>query len=139
MRHELVLPDAPGSSSGAFVSLSERTATGCGYPLAVRDFDLPGVPRHTFVAQFGAVVAGGRGHRETFQVLRPGFDLSEERAKRATAGNRTVRVLRTRTAGVGPYRGTSGSARTGRLRLDSDQAGAMWELVSGCAGRCRVR
>ncbi|WP_155349305.1 HAD family hydrolase [Acrocarpospora pleiomorpha] len=44
------------------------------------------VPRHTFSAVFGAVIAQGRDYRETFQVFRPGFDLAEEREKRATAG-----------------------------------------------------
>ncbi|GAA2825512.1 HAD family hydrolase [Kitasatospora sp. CM 4170] len=48
--------------------------------------DWLGVPRHTFVAQFGAVIAQGRDYRETFQVFRPGFDLYEEREKRAAAG-----------------------------------------------------
>jgi HAD superfamily hydrolase (TIGR01549 family) len=44
------------------------------------------VPRHTFVAQFGAVITQGRDYRETFQIFRPGFDLYEEREKRAAAG-----------------------------------------------------
>jgi FMN phosphatase YigB (HAD superfamily) len=44
------------------------------------------VPRHTFAAQFGAVVAQGRDHHETFQVFRPGFDLAQERAKREACG-----------------------------------------------------
>ncbi|MFD7234240.1 HAD family hydrolase [Streptomyces syringium] len=44
------------------------------------------VPRHTFAAMFGAVIAQGRDYRETFQVFRPGFDLEEEREKRAAAG-----------------------------------------------------
>ncbi|MFJ9771258.1 HAD family hydrolase [Kitasatospora sp. NPDC101157] len=48
--------------------------------------DWLGVPRHTFVAQFGAVIAQGRDYRETFQVFRPGFDLYEERERRAQAG-----------------------------------------------------
>jgi HAD superfamily hydrolase (TIGR01549 family) len=48
--------------------------------------DWLGVPRHTFVAQFGAVIAQGRDYRETFQVFRPGFDLYEERERRAEAG-----------------------------------------------------
>ncbi|MCX4750506.1 HAD family hydrolase [Kitasatospora sp. NBC_01287] len=48
--------------------------------------DWLGVPRHTFVAQFGAVIAQGRDYRETFQIFRPGFDLYEERDKRAAAG-----------------------------------------------------
>jgi HAD superfamily hydrolase (TIGR01549 family) len=48
--------------------------------------DWLGVPRHTFVSMFGAVIAQGRDYRETFQEFRPGFDLYEEREKRAKAG-----------------------------------------------------
>jgi FMN phosphatase YigB (HAD superfamily) len=48
--------------------------------------DWLGVPRHTFAAQFGALVAQGRDHHETFQVFRPGFDLDQERAKREACG-----------------------------------------------------
>ncbi|WP_129840896.1 HAD family hydrolase [Streptomyces sp. RFCAC02] len=48
--------------------------------------DWLGVPRHTFAATFGAVIARGQDYRETFQVFRPGFDLSEERERRAAAG-----------------------------------------------------
>lgn len=48
--------------------------------------DWLGVPRHTFSAVFGAVVAQGRDYRETFQIFRPGFDLVEERERRAAAG-----------------------------------------------------
>lgn len=48
--------------------------------------DWLGVPRHTFSAVFGAVVARGLDYRETFQHFRPGFDLSEERERRAVAG-----------------------------------------------------
>ncbi|MBM9508060.1 HAD family hydrolase [Streptomyces sp. KK5PA1] len=48
--------------------------------------DWLGVPRHTFAAVFGAVIARGQDYRETFQVLRPGFDLSVEREARAAAG-----------------------------------------------------
>jgi HAD superfamily hydrolase (TIGR01549 family) len=48
--------------------------------------DWLGVPRHTFHAMFGAVVAQGRDYREVFQEFRPGFDLHEEREKRAAAG-----------------------------------------------------
>jgi HAD superfamily hydrolase (TIGR01662 family) len=44
------------------------------------------VPRHTFSAVFGAVIARGRDYRETFQVFRPGFDLDKERERRAEAG-----------------------------------------------------
>lgn len=44
------------------------------------------VPRHTFAAMFGAVIAQGRDYRETFQAFRPGFDLYAEREARAAAG-----------------------------------------------------
>ncbi|MFH8617939.1 HAD family hydrolase [Streptomyces sp. NPDC017979] len=48
--------------------------------------DWLGVPRHTFAAVFGAVIAQGRDYRETFQEVRPGFDLDQERERRAAAG-----------------------------------------------------
>lgn len=48
--------------------------------------DWLGVPRHTFSAMFGAVIARGLDYREVFQVFRPGFDLTQERDKRAAAG-----------------------------------------------------
>jgi HAD superfamily hydrolase (TIGR01549 family) len=48
--------------------------------------DWLGVPRHTFHAVFGAVVARGEDYREVFQVFRPGFDLYAERERRAAAG-----------------------------------------------------
>lgn len=48
--------------------------------------DWLGVPRHTFSAVFGEVIARGLDYRETFQVFRPGFDLAEERNRRAAAG-----------------------------------------------------
>jgi HAD superfamily hydrolase (TIGR01549 family) len=48
--------------------------------------DWLGIPRHTFSAVFGAVVARGLDYRETFQVFRPGFNLDEERRRRADAG-----------------------------------------------------
>lgn len=48
--------------------------------------DWLGVPRHTFVAVFGAVIASGQDYRETFQIFRPGFDLTAEREARAKAG-----------------------------------------------------
>ena len=44
------------------------------------------VPRHTFSAVFGAVIARGGDYRETFQHFRPGFDLAIERQRRAHAG-----------------------------------------------------
>lgn len=49
--------------------------------------DWLGVPRHTFSAVFGATIARGLDYRETFQVFRPGFDLVEERRRRADAGS----------------------------------------------------
>jgi len=48
--------------------------------------DWLGVPRHTFSAVFGAVIARGQDHRDVFQVFRPGFDLDAERQKRIDAG-----------------------------------------------------
>lgn len=48
--------------------------------------DWLGVPRHTFSALFGAVIARGEDYRQVFQVFRPGFDLTTERQRRADAG-----------------------------------------------------
>ena len=48
--------------------------------------DWLGVPRHTFAAMFGAVIAQGRDYRQVFQEFRPGFDLTEQREARADAG-----------------------------------------------------
>lgn len=48
--------------------------------------DWLGVPRHTFSAVFGVVIARGGDYRETFQYFRPGFDLATERERRAEAG-----------------------------------------------------
>lgn len=48
--------------------------------------DWLGVPRHTFSAVFGAVLARGGDHREVFEHFRPGFDLEEERQARLEAG-----------------------------------------------------
>src|SRR6476469_799921 len=48
--------------------------------------DWLGIPRHTFSAVFGAVIATGRDYREVFQHFRPGFNLDEERERRADAG-----------------------------------------------------
>lgn len=48
--------------------------------------DWLGVPRHTFSAVFGAVIARGGDYREAFQFFRPGFDLMTERERRAAAG-----------------------------------------------------
>jgi len=48
--------------------------------------DWLGVPRHTFSAVFGATISQGLDYRETFQVFQPGFNLDEERRRRADAG-----------------------------------------------------
>jgi FMN phosphatase YigB (HAD superfamily) len=48
--------------------------------------DWLGVPRHTFSAVFGAVIARGGDYRDTFKVFRPGFNLSEERRGRGEVG-----------------------------------------------------
>lgn len=45
-----------------------------------------GVPRHTFSAVFGAVIARGQDWQEAFRTFRPGFDLATELARRAAAG-----------------------------------------------------
>ncbi|HEV2377522.1 MAG TPA: HAD family hydrolase [Streptosporangiaceae bacterium] len=44
------------------------------------------VPRHTFSAVFGAVIAMGKDYRDVFQYFQPGFDLESERQRRADAG-----------------------------------------------------
>jgi FMN phosphatase YigB (HAD superfamily) len=47
--------------------------------------DWLGIPRHTFSAMFGAVIARGEDYRQTFQHFRPGFDLAAERLRREQA------------------------------------------------------
>lgn len=48
--------------------------------------DWLGVPRHTFSAVFGAVIARGEDYRQVFQHFRPGFDLDKERQARIDSG-----------------------------------------------------
>lgn len=48
--------------------------------------DWLGIPRHTFSAVFGAVIALGNDYREAFQYFKPGFSLDAERARRAESG-----------------------------------------------------
>ncbi|TMQ93051.1 HAD family hydrolase [Actinomadura soli] len=48
--------------------------------------DWLGVPRHTFVAKLGALLATGGTQKDLFQYFRPGFDLDEEQRRRAAAG-----------------------------------------------------
>ena len=48
--------------------------------------DWLGVPRHTFAAVLGAVIAAGASPTEHFTRFRPDFDLETEERRRATAG-----------------------------------------------------
>jgi FMN phosphatase YigB (HAD superfamily) len=48
--------------------------------------DWLGVPRHSFFALLGAVLARGQHHMQVFEDIRPGFDIVAERALRAQAG-----------------------------------------------------
>jgi len=49
--------------------------------------DWLGVPRHTFSAMFGAMVATGREFRDVFPHFKPDFDLAAERQRRAENGD----------------------------------------------------
>jgi HAD superfamily hydrolase (TIGR01549 family) len=48
--------------------------------------DWLGIPRHTFSAMFGAVIARGEDYRDVFKYFRPDFDLETERQARIDAG-----------------------------------------------------
>lgn len=48
--------------------------------------DWLGVPRHTFSAVFGAVIARGEDYRQVFQHFQPGFDLEKARQERLDVG-----------------------------------------------------
>lgn len=48
--------------------------------------DWLGVPRHTFSAVYGEVIARGEDSQTVFQHFRPGFDLATERQRRLEAG-----------------------------------------------------
>jgi FMN phosphatase YigB (HAD superfamily) len=48
--------------------------------------DWLGVPRLTFMATLGAVIARGGDHREVFEVFRPGIDLAAEARALGVAG-----------------------------------------------------
>ncbi len=54
------------------------------------------VPRHTFSAVFGAVIAMGKDYREVFQHFQPGFDLDSERKRRAERRSAKMTCIRTR-------------------------------------------
>jgi HAD superfamily hydrolase (TIGR01662 family) len=48
--------------------------------------DWLGIPRHTFSAMFGAVIARGEDYRTVFEHFKPGFNLAEQRQRRLEAG-----------------------------------------------------
>jgi FMN phosphatase YigB (HAD superfamily) len=48
--------------------------------------DWMGIQRHVFIAVLGAVIGSGGDGSEVFERLRPGFDRTLERARRAEAG-----------------------------------------------------
>lgn len=48
--------------------------------------DWLGVPRHTFMAVLGGVIARGEHHLEVFEHFRPGFDLVKQERARREAG-----------------------------------------------------
>lgn len=48
--------------------------------------DWLGIPRHTFSAMFGAVIARGEDYRTVFQHFRPDFDLDAQRQARLDSG-----------------------------------------------------
>ncbi|HEX5148264.1 MAG TPA: HAD family hydrolase [Candidatus Limnocylindrales bacterium] len=50
--------------------------------------DWLGVPRFTFLAALGGVIARGLDHREAFGLIRPGLDPDAERRARTAAGRR---------------------------------------------------
>ncbi|MGP4001665.1 HAD family hydrolase [Streptomyces sp. 8N706] len=51
--------------------------------------DWLGVPRHTFSAVLGAMIAQGRPHWDGFRLFRPDFDPEAEDRKRIAAGRNT--------------------------------------------------
>jgi HAD superfamily hydrolase (TIGR01549 family) len=48
--------------------------------------DWLGIPRHTFSAMFGAVIARGKDYSDVFSYFQPGFDLAAQRQARLDAG-----------------------------------------------------
>jgi FMN phosphatase YigB (HAD superfamily) len=48
--------------------------------------DWLGVPRLTFMAALGGVIARGGSHREVFELFRPGVDIAAEARRRGVAG-----------------------------------------------------
>jgi HAD superfamily hydrolase (TIGR01549 family) len=48
--------------------------------------DWLGIPRFTFFALVGTLIAEGRSYREVFPIVRPDADIEDERRRRASAG-----------------------------------------------------
>lgn len=107
--------------------------------------DWLGIPRHTFSAMFGAVIARGEDYRQVFQHFKPGFDLAEERQKRLDAGlgeffngrdlYADVRPCIDQLRAAGFAIGVAGNqtARAGRL-LHELNLGVDWILTSDDLG-----
>lgn len=101
--------------------------------------DWLGVPRHTFLAKLGAVLATGGTHMDVLAYFRPGFDLdAEERARRAAGVPNgfgpddlypDARACLSALRDQGLYVGIAGNqpveaaAQTAALGLDADMVG----------------
>jgi len=73
--------DESGSGSAApELGVSQRILTERGWA------DHLAVPRLTFFAALGAVIAARRPHTDVFELFRPGFRLEEEASIKAAAG-----------------------------------------------------
>ncbi len=48
--------------------------------------DWLGIPRLTFMAALGGIIARGGGHLDVFELFRPGFDVAAEIRRRSAAG-----------------------------------------------------
>jgi HAD superfamily hydrolase (TIGR01662 family) len=65
-------------------TLIYETASWCAWA------DWLGVPRFTFLAALGGVIASGLDHRDVFEWVRPGIDIDAERRARLAAGRHHV-------------------------------------------------
>jgi FMN phosphatase YigB (HAD superfamily) len=105
-----------------------------------------GVPRHTFLAVLGSILASGDTHRDLLEYFRPGFDLAMEAKRRAAAGEPNgfgpadlypdVRACLTEVRAQGLYVGVAGNQppqaaeQFAALGLDADVVGisAVWGI-----------
>src|SRR6476469_9666283 len=55
--------------------------------------DWLGVPRLTFFAALGAIIARGGSHREVFELFRPGMDVRAEAERLGIAGQSDLVAL----------------------------------------------